>query len=155
MPRPFTGPGAFVAVPESAFTAPHAASVSRYETRQGPVPIAELVTQGAEWPALTIGRATISPIESKHANMIDWMTYYTCNLMNPKVLVGMLLGSMLAFLFCSMTMRAVGRAAGNMVEEVRRQFRENPGIMEGMVKPDYATCVGISTRGAQRDAEYC
>jgi len=61
------------------------------------------------------------------------------------------LGAMMVFVFCAMTMKAVGRAAGNMVEEVRRQFREKPGIMEGTDRPDYARCVAISTAGAQRE----
>jgi K(+)-stimulated pyrophosphate-energized sodium pump len=71
--------------------------------------------------------------------------------MNPRVLVGMFLGSMVTFVFAALAMKAVGRAAGNMVEEVRRQFREKPGIMEGKDEPDYASCVAISTKGAQRE----
>jgi Na+/H+-translocating membrane pyrophosphatase len=71
--------------------------------------------------------------------------------MNPKVLVGMFMGVMLAFVFCALTMKAVGRAAGSMVEEVRRQFREIAGIMEGTAEPDYAACVAISTAAAQRE----
>ena len=71
--------------------------------------------------------------------------------MNPKVLSGMFIGSMMAFLFCGLTMNAVGRAAASMVEEVRRQFREIKGILEGKAEPDYARCVQISTRGAQRE----
>jgi K(+)-stimulated pyrophosphate-energized sodium pump len=72
-------------------------------------------------------------------------------LMNPKVLVGLFLGSVLAFVFCSLTMKAVGRAAGKMVNEVRRQFKEMPGIMTGKTKPDYAACVSISTLAAQKE----
>jgi len=71
--------------------------------------------------------------------------------MNPKLLCGLFIGAMMAFLFCAMSMKAVGRAAGRMVEEVRRQFKEKPGIMEGKDKPDYARCVSISTAGAQRE----
>mgnify|MGYP002628711369 FL=1 len=71
--------------------------------------------------------------------------------MNPKVLVGMFMGVMLAFVFCAMTMKAVGRSARSMVEEVRRQFHDIPGIMEGTGEPDYAACVDISTRAAQRE----
>ena len=71
--------------------------------------------------------------------------------MNPKVLSGMFIGSMMAFLFCGLTMNAVGRAAAHMVEEVRRQFREIKGILEGKAEPDYARCVQISTKGAQRE----
>ena len=79
------------------------------------------------------------------------MEYYNVNLMNPIVLVGVFIGSMMAFLFCGLTMNAVGRAAQKMVEEVRRQFREIVGIMEGKAEPDYARCVEISTKGAQRE----
>ena len=63
----------------------------------------------------------------------------------------MFLGSMMAFMFCGLTMNAVGRAAGHMVEEVRRQFREIPGILTGKAEPDYARCVAISTKGAQHE----
>jgi K(+)-stimulated pyrophosphate-energized sodium pump len=74
---------------------------------------------------------------------------YDMSLMNPLVLCGLFLGAMMAFVFCAMTIKAVGRAAGAMVEEVRRQFKEFPGIMQGTQKPDYARCVEISTKGAQ------
>ncbi len=79
------------------------------------------------------------------------MSYFNVTLMNPLVLVGTFLGSVMAFLFCGLAMQAVGRAAGRMVDEVRRQFRADPGIMEGTSTPDYARCVEISTRGAQRE----
>ena len=87
------------------------------------------------------------------ASMKDFMNYYDVNLMNPLVLVGIFLGSMLVFVFCSMTMKAVGRAAHSMVEEVRRQFKEIKGLLEGKegVKADYASCVEISTQGAQKE----
>ncbi len=85
------------------------------------------------------------------ATMPDFIRYYNVTIMNPQVLVGMFLGVMLAFVFCALTMKAVGRAAGAMVEEVRRQFREIPGIMEGEAEPDYAACVDISTSAAQRE----
>ena len=81
----------------------------------------------------------------------DFMTYYNVTLLNPTVLIGLFIGAVTAFYFCALTMSAVGRAAGGMVEEVRRQFRENPGILEGTVKPDYAICVAMSTRAAQRE----
>ncbi len=97
---------------------------------------------------VTTGAALVS-VES--ATMLDWMDYYSCNLMNPKVLVGVFLGAMATFVFCAMTMKAVGRAAFGMVEEVRRQFREKPGIMAGTDVPDYATPVAISTKAAQRE----
>ena len=85
------------------------------------------------------------------ASFTDFMTYYDVTLMNPKVLSGIFIGSMMAFLFCGLTMNAVGRVASQMVEEVRRQFREIKGIMDGKTDPDYARCVQISTRGAQRE----
>ena len=85
------------------------------------------------------------------ANMLDYMNYFQVNLMNPKVLVGAFIGGMAAFLFCGLTMGAVGRAAQSMVEEVRRQFREVKGILEGKGTPDYGRCVEISTRSAQKE----
>ena len=90
-------------------------------------------------------------VDNDRATMPDFVRYYNVTIMNPKVLVGMFSGVMLAFVFCALTMKAVGRAAGAMVEEVRRQFRETEGIMEGTAEPDYATCVGISTAAAQRE----
>ena len=84
-------------------------------------------------------------------SFLDFMELYEVNLMSPKVLSGMFIGSMMAFLFCGLTMNAVGRAAQHMVEEVRRQFREIKGILEGKAEPDYARCVQISTKGAQRE----
>ena len=85
------------------------------------------------------------------ATFFDFMHHYDVTLMNPKVLSGMFLGSMMAFLFCGLTMNAVGRAAGHMVDEVRRQFREIKGIFTGETEPDYERCVAISTKGAQRE----
>lgn len=85
------------------------------------------------------------------ADMADFMAFFQVNLMNPKVLVGVFIGAMAAFLFCGLTMGAVGRAAGAMVEEVRRQFQEIRGILEGKATPDYGRCVEISTRSAQRE----
>lgn len=85
------------------------------------------------------------------ASLIDFMSVYQVNLMNPKVLLGMFIGAMMSFLFCGLTMNAVGRAANQMVNEVRRQFRENLGIMQGTSEPDYARCVSISTKAAQRE----
>ena len=85
------------------------------------------------------------------ATFFDFMHHYDVTLMNPKVLSGMFLGSMMAFLFCGLTMNAVGRAAGHMVDEVRRQFREIKGILTGETEPDYERCVAISTKGAQRE----
>ena len=85
------------------------------------------------------------------ASLLDFMTVYQVNLMNPKVLLGMFVGAMMSFLFCGLTMNAVGRAANQMVNEVRRQFRENLGIMKGTSEPDYARCVSISTKAAQKE----
>jgi K(+)-stimulated pyrophosphate-energized sodium pump len=90
-------------------------------------------------------------IETAKASMIDFMNFFEINLMNPIVLIGLFIGSMTAFLFCGLTMGAVGRAAQTMVEEVRRQFREIPGILEGKATPRYGLCVAISTRSAQRE----
>ena len=90
-------------------------------------------------------------VDVKKATMQDYMRFYDVTLMNPKVLVGMFIGAMSVFVFCALTMKAVGRAAKGMVEEVRRQFREKPGIMQGTDLPDYATPVAISTKAAQRE----
>ncbi len=90
-------------------------------------------------------------VKTAEASIIDLMNYYQINLMNPSVLVGVFIGAMMAFLFCGLTMNAVGRAAQSMVEEVRRQFREIKGILTGEATPDYARCVEISTKGAQRE----
>lgn len=83
--------------------------------------------------------------------MSDFMTYFNVTMINPAVLIGVFAGAATAFYFSSMTMRAVGRAAGDMVEEVRRQFKQSPGILAGTTRPDYARCVEISTAGAQRE----
>ncbi|HRF86168.1 MAG TPA: sodium-translocating pyrophosphatase [Alloprevotella sp.] len=85
------------------------------------------------------------------ASFADFMQYYDVTLMNPKVLAGMFVGAMMAFLFCGLTMNAVGRAAARMVEEVRRQFREIKGILTGDAEPDYGRCVTISTKAAQHE----
>ena len=85
------------------------------------------------------------------ANILDFVDYFHISVMNPNVLIGVFIGAMMAFLFCGLTMNAVGRAAQSMVEEVRRQFREIKGILEGTATPDYARCVAISTKGAQRE----
>ncbi|MCH5318199.1 MAG: sodium-translocating pyrophosphatase [Paramuribaculum sp.] len=90
-------------------------------------------------------------IPIKEATFTNFMAFYEVNLMSPKVLSGMFIGAMMAFLFCGLTMNAVGRAAAHMVDEVRRQFREIKGILTGDAEPDYARCVQISTKGAQRE----
>lgn len=86
-----------------------------------------------------------------NAGITDFMDFFSVNLINPKVIVGCFIGAMAAFLFCGLTMGAVSRAAASMVEEVRRQFREIKGILQGTALPDYGRCVEISTRGAQRE----
>ena len=90
-------------------------------------------------------------IATTSATLTQFMDYYQVTLMNPKVLLGLFLGAMMSFVFCGLTMNAVGRAAGRMVEEVRRQFKALPGILTGADTPDYARCVAISTAGAQRE----
>ena len=90
-------------------------------------------------------------INAADATIPDFMNYFQVNLMNPKVLVGAFIGAMAAFLFCGLTMEAVGRAAQKMVVEVRRQFKEIAGILEGKATPDYGRCVEISTRAAQHE----
>ena len=97
------------------------------------------------------GAATIGGIPIGETTLNQLTNYYNVTLMNPTVLAGLLIGAMLVFVFCALTMRAVGRAAGKMVEEVRRQFREIKGILEGTAKPDYARCVDISAIAAQRE----
>lgn len=93
----------------------------------------------------------IKQVLISNASLQDFATYYDLSLFNPILLGGLFIGAMMAFVFCAMTMKAVGRAAGAMVDEVRRQFREIPGILEGKGKPEYAKCVAISTKGAQRE----
>ncbi len=97
---------------------------------------------------LQVGDRTVDTLS---ASITDIVEYYDITLMNPMVLVGVFVGSMMAFLFCGLTMNAVGRAASKMVEEVRRQFREMKGILEGKQRPDYTSCVRISTRAAQQE----
>ncbi len=97
------------------------------------------------------GETLPNGVEAAKATLVDFMEAYNVNLMNPMVLVGIFIGSMMAFLFCGLTMNAVGRAAQKMVEEVRRQFQTIKGILEGKADPDYARCVEISTRGAQHE----
>jgi len=90
-------------------------------------------------------------VDIHKASIPEMMQYLHLDIMNPRILVGTFIGSMAAFLFCGLTMNAVGRAAQKMVEEVRRQFREIKGILEGTAEPDYARCVEISTKGAQKE----
>ncbi|QDU64153.1 K(+)-insensitive pyrophosphate-energized proton pump [Planctomycetes bacterium Pan216] len=125
-------------------------------------PIEALEDEGAPAETEPAGEATLYPtpfmritddpkddVRVQEANMRNFMDLLDVNAMNPRFLVGILLGSMLVFTFSAMTMKAVGRAAGQMVAEVRRQFKEIPGIMDGSATPEYASCVEISTRSAQ------
>ena len=98
-----------------------------------------------------IGQDLPNGVEAAKATLVDFMEAYNVNLMNPVVLVGVFIGAMMAFVFCGMTMNAVGRAAQNMVEDVRRQFSTIKGILEGKAEPDYERCVAISTKGAQQE----
>ena len=100
---------------------------------------------------IRVGQALPNGIDAAKATLVDFMNAYNVNLMNPVVLVGVFIGAMMAFVFCGMTMNAVGRAAQKMVEEVRRQFSTIKGILEGEAEPDYERCVAISTKGAQHE----
>ena len=100
---------------------------------------------------IRVGQDLPNGVESAKATLVDFMEAYNVNLMNPVVLVGVFIGAMMAFVFCGMTMNAVGRAAQKMVEEVRRQFSTIAGILEGKAEPDYERCVAISTKGAQQE----
>ncbi|MHC4110327.1 MAG: sodium-translocating pyrophosphatase [Planctomycetota bacterium] len=119
--------------------------------------IARLASESAEGvfhvgdTAFSAGGDISGAINAKAAHIMDFVNAYELHIMNPKLICGLFIGAMMAFVFCAMTMKAVGRAAGAMVNEVRRQFREIAGIMEGTGEPDYAECVSISTRGAQKE----
>ena len=111
----------------------------------------EEIKIGLDRLGITIQNAAGELIDAASATIPDIMNFYEVNLMNPMVLVGVFIGAMMAFLFCGLTMNAVGRAAQKMVVEVRRQFREIKGILTGQATPDYARCVEISTKGAQKE----
>ena len=98
-----------------------------------------------------MAQAVTGAVDVTTASIADFVTAYDLSIMNPKLLCGLFIGCMMSFIFCAMTMKAVGKTAGDMVNEVRRQFKEIPGIMDGTGKPDYARCVAISTKGAQRE----
>ncbi len=97
-----------------------------------------------------VAEQSLADVGDSQAGMLDFMRFYGVTPMNPKFLVGVFSGVLLAFVFCALTMKAVGRVASQMIDEVRRQFRTIAGIMEGTAKPDYASCVAIATAGAQR-----
>ena len=117
-------------------------------TAGGFVKIGDILFYRSRMPEVGEGQEAI---HLTAATIRDFSAAYDLSLFNPLLLGGVFIGAMMAFVFCAMTMKAVGRAAGSMVDEVRRQFREFPGIMDGTQKPDYARCVAISTKGAQRE----
>ncbi len=101
--------------------------------------------------AQAAGEALPVLLNVKSASLTDFVSAYALNILNPKLIAGLFIGCMMAFVFVAMAMKAVGRAAGKMVNEVRRQFREKPGIMAGTEKPSYKECVAIATAAAQRE----
>ena len=109
------------------------------------------LAQESETGEYIVGSQVFTAASAKVASVADFVNAYEMTIMNPKLICGLFIGCMMAFVFCAMTMKAVGRAAGAMVNEVRRQFREIAGIMDGTGTPDYARCVSISTAGAQRE----
>ena len=118
------------------------------KTPDGFKQIGDVLFYNSSVPTVQDGQAAVNITT---ATIKDFANAYDLSLFNPILLGGLFIGAMMAFLFSSMSMKAVGRAAGSMVEEVRRQFREIPGIMEGTGKPEYAKCVAISTAGAQKE----
>jgi K(+)-stimulated pyrophosphate-energized sodium pump len=113
----------------------------------------ELIDNGIQFVLSTSENAVegVKQVVITNASLQDFSSFYDLSLFNPLLLAGIFLGAMMSFVFCAMTMKAVGRAAGAMVDEVRRQFRDIPGILEGTAIPEYAKCVEISTKGAQRE----
>lgn len=121
---------------------------------QGPVSAPETILTTRQGELGTI--ASFTPTGGRLTNLrlatlIDFTSYYTASVMNPRVLIGIFIGAMTTFVFCALTMKAVGRAAQAMVVEVRRQLAESPGILTGETKPDYQSPVAISTKAAQRE----
>jgi len=138
-----TGKG--FAIGSAALTAMALLAAYLEEVRTG------LLHLGMKVMTIDFGNGLVRTVNVANASIADFMNYYSINLMNPKFLVGIFIGSMVTFVFAAFTLKAVGRVAGDMVAEVRRQFREIPGIMEGKAEPEYAKCVKISTVGAQRE----
>jgi K(+)-stimulated pyrophosphate-energized sodium pump len=122
--------------------------IGKLATEAGIKEVGNIVFYQGVVPTVEAGQRAVMLAE---AGINDFVEAYNLTMFNPLLLAGIFLGAMMAFLFCAMTMKAVGRAAGAMVEEVRRQFKEMPGIMDHSEKPDYARCVAISTAGAQRE----
>jgi len=118
------------------------------EVRIGLIRIAEHAADGM---AEVVPGVFATVDQLREATIAQFVTWYDINLMNPKVLAGVFVGAMLAFVFCALINMAVGRNAGKVVEEVRRQWHDIPGLMEGQTKPDYAQCVYIATRAAQKE----
>ena len=148
-------PAYYLAMPATVRDARIRTEWEDLEFRSGPTRIPDellAVTTGPSGrPQVAFQATGVALVNIKRATLPDFATYYDAQLMNPRVLVGVFLGAMATFVFCALTMKAVGRAAKGMVEEVRRQFRENKGIMEGTSKPDYERPVAISTKAAQRE----
>ena len=117
------------------------------EYRNKIVEALDIVAVGPAFERFYAGLISITRDAAGHVQAVDM----SIDLMDPKILMGLFIGAVLPFVFASLSMKAVGRAAGDMVKEVRRQFQANPGILEGTVRPDYASCVEISTKGAQRE----
>ena len=138
-----TGKG--FAIGSAALTAMALLAAYLEEVRTG------LIHLGMKVMTIDFGNGLVRTVDIANASISDFMNYYSVNLMNPKFLVGIFMGSMVTFVFAAFTMKAVGKVAGEMVAEVRRQFREIPGILEGKAEPEYAKCVTISTVGAQRE----
>lgn len=143
-----TGKG--FAIGSAALTAMALLAAYLEEVRGGLILIGE---KAGKIPYLSIhyGKTLMEKIPVSQASVSDFIQFYQINVLNPKFLLGIFAGAMVAFVFSSLTIKAVGRAAGEMVKEVRRQFKEISGILEGRTKPDYARCVLISTKGAQRE----
>ncbi len=118
------------------------------DTVEGIKEVGDIVFYVDQAPILAEGQKAVYIAD---AHIDHFVEAYSLSIFNPMLLGGIFIGAMMAFVFCAMTMKAVGRAAGAMVDEVRRQFREIPGIMEGTATPEYAKCVAISTKGAQRE----
>ena len=117
------------------------------EYRNKIVEALDTVAVGPAFERFYAGLISITRDAAGHVQAVEM----SIDLMDPKILMGLFIGAVLPFVFASLSMKAVGRAAGDMVKEVRRQFQANPGILEGTVRPDYASCVEISTKGAQRE----
>jgi len=138
-----TGKG--FAIGSAALTAMALLAAYLEEVRTG------LILNGEKFMNIIMANGENFKVAVEKATISDFMNSYQINLMNPKFLIGIFMGAMVTFVFAALTMKAVGKAAGAMVAEVRRQFREIPGILKGKAEPEYAKCVEISTKGAQKE----